>query len=72
PTVLFGNGGHTSVTSLLTVEEDLADGIVFGRRFISNPDIVRRIRYGYKLSPYDRDTFYTHGAKGYVTYKNYD
>lgn len=72
PTVLFGNGGYTSATALITVEDNLADGVVFGRRFISNPDLMRRIRYGYPLDKYDRNTFYTHGAKGYITYKNYD
>ncbi|KAK5045969.1 hypothetical protein LTR84_008755 [Exophiala bonariae] len=72
PTVLFGAGGYTSTTAILTVDEDLADGVVFGRRFISNPDLVDRVRLGLQLTPYDRDTFYTHGAKGYTTYKNYD
>ncbi|KAK5043444.1 hypothetical protein LTR84_011980 [Exophiala bonariae] len=71
PAVLFGAGGYTSATAILTVDEDLADAVVFGRRFISNPDLVDRVRLGLQLTPYDRETFYTHGAKGYITYKNY-
>lgn len=70
PTVLVGNGGYTAATGLLTVQNDLADAISYGRRFISNPDLVQRLRLGQPLSPYDRDTFYTHGAEGYTSYSN--
>jgi hypothetical protein len=34
-----------------------ADLVAFGRHFISNPDLPRRIAEGRPLSPYDRDTF---------------
>lgn len=41
--------------------------IVFGRYFISTPDLVYRIREGLDLTPYDRDTFYLpKQAKGYT------
>lgn len=50
-----------------------ADLIAFGRLFISNPDLVERLRNGWALSPYDRTTFY--GAdppeKGYIDYPCY-
>ena len=72
PTVLIGNGGYNSVTGILTVEEGLADAVTFGRRFISNPDLVERLRHGYPLTTYDRATFYTHGAEGYTSYPNHD
>ncbi|KAF9767955.1 hypothetical protein IL306_014807 [Fusarium sp. DS 682] len=68
PTVLLGNGGYNGVTGILTVEEGRADAVSFGRRFISNPDLVERLKKGYPLTPYDRSTFYTHGAKGYTSY----
>lgn len=49
---------------------DGADAVVFGRYFISNPDLPRRLREGFLLTPYDRTTFY--GAKppqkGYTDY----
>ncbi|KAI0123796.1 NADH:flavin oxidoreductase/NADH oxidase [Xylariales sp. AK1849] len=55
------------------LDEDLADGIVMGRWFISNPDLVERLRNGWELNNYDRDTFY--GAsppeKGYVDYASH-
>ncbi|KAF7534174.1 hypothetical protein G7054_g6458 [Neopestalotiopsis clavispora] len=56
------------------VEEDLADGIVMGRFFIANPDLVERLKEGFSLNAYDRTTFY--GAsppeKGYLDYPFYD
>ncbi|EKV11627.1 12-oxophytodienoate reductase opr, putative [Penicillium digitatum] len=50
-----------------------ADAVVFGRYFISNPDLPRRLKEGLPLTPYDRTTFY--GAdpveKGYTDYTFY-
>ena len=44
-------------------------GIVFGRYFISNPDLPFRIRCGVELSKYDRSTFYKFQVmEGYVDY----
>ncbi|ORZ11833.1 hypothetical protein BCR42DRAFT_453789 [Absidia repens] len=45
--------------------------VAFGRSYISNPDIVDRLRNGYPLHPYDRKTFYTPGAVGYTDYPVY-
>lgn len=72
PTVLVGNGGYTSLSGILTIEERLADAVSFGRYFISNPDLVDRLRKGYPLATYDRSTFYTHAAKGYISYPTYE
>ncbi|KAK7180788.1 hypothetical protein DPSP01_009254 [Paraphaeosphaeria sporulosa] len=50
-----------------------ADLIIFGRHFIANPDLPRRLAEGLELNPYDRTTFY--GAdppqKGYTDYPFY-
>ena len=48
--------------------EGIADGISFGRPFISNPDLVHRLAVGAPLSPGDVATFYSGGAEGYVDY----
>jgi hypothetical protein len=72
PTVLIGNGGYTAVSGVLTVEDGLADAVSYGRRFIAKPDLVQRIRLNQGLSPYDRSTFYTHGARGYTDYPPYE
>lgn len=41
---------------------------VFGRYFISTPDLVYRVRNGLRPNAYDRPTFYTPDAKGYTDY----
>ncbi|KAJ5192634.1 FMN-linked oxidoreductase [Penicillium cf. viridicatum] len=43
----------------------------FGHLFIANPDLVERLRNNWPLNKYDRPTFYTGGAKGYVDYPFY-
>ncbi len=45
-----------------------ADAISFGRYFVGNPDLVRRIRERAVLAPFDRNTLYTPGAHGYTDY----
>jgi N-ethylmaleimide reductase len=45
-----------------------ADLVAFGRAFISNPDLVERLRRDAPLNPWDRKTFYGGGAKGYTDY----
>jgi len=45
-----------------------ADLYCYGRRFISNPDLVERIRIGADLNEADPATFYGGGAEGYTDY----
>ena len=52
--------------------EGIADGISFGRPFISNPDLVHRIAVGAPLSEGDIATFYAGGAAGYIDYPTYE
>jgi 2,4-dienoyl-CoA reductase-like NADH-dependent reductase (Old Yellow Enzyme family) len=40
--------------------------VAVGRAFIANPDLVERYRNHWKLTPYNRDTFYSPGPVGYV------
>lgn len=46
----------------------VGDAIAFGRPFISNPDLVRRISEGIELSPSDPNTWFTQGEEGYNDY----
>lgn len=69
--VKFIAAGHFNRDNALPkLEADAADLIIFGRWFIANPDLPRRLADGLELNQYDRDTFY--GAdppsKGYVDY----
>jgi N-ethylmaleimide reductase len=45
-----------------------ADLVAFGKAFISNPDLVERLRQDAPLNPWDKTTFYGGGAKGYTDY----
>lgn len=52
-------------------EEALKEGddlVAFGKPFISNPDLVRRLREGAPLNPWDNKTFYGGGEAGYIDY----
>ncbi|ETW82310.1 hypothetical protein HETIRDRAFT_427371 [Heterobasidion irregulare TC 32-1] len=61
-------GGFTRDTAIETVEQK-GGLVVFGRHFISNPDLPTRLLKGIPLTPYDRSTFYTpDGVKGYTDY----
>jgi len=42
--------------------------VAFGKAFISNPDLVERIRNSIEWSRWDDKTFYTPGYKGYTDY----
>ncbi|HEV2567161.1 alkene reductase [Sphingomonas sp.] len=46
----------------------IADAISFGRPFISNPDLVERLRSGAELTPDDMARWYSHGPEGYIDY----
>lgn len=58
-------------------EADTAKGqgqtaIGYGREFISNPDLPDRLANGYRLTRYNRATFYAPGAEGYTDYPTYE
>ena len=64
----IANNGYTRELALETLTAGAADLIAFGRPFISNPDLVERLRSGAELAPIDRATLYGGGAKGYTDY----
>jgi len=46
----------------------LVQVFAFGRPFISNPDLVERLKTGAPLAPLDPETLYGGGAAGYTDY----
>lgn len=66
PLVLNSDYTHGAAEAALAKGE--ADAISFGRPFISNPDLVARLRSGAALAPDDQTTWYSQGAEGYVDY----
>lgn len=69
---LIAAGGFTGQTADDAVAQGHADAVAFGRIFISNPDLPRRLQHGYPLTPYDRKTFYGGDVAGYTDYPEYD
>ena len=61
-------GGFDAKSAENVLQAKEADLIAFGRPFISNPDLVARMRTGAALSAPDMSTFYTPGEKGYIDY----
>jgi 2,4-dienoyl-CoA reductase-like NADH-dependent reductase (Old Yellow Enzyme family) len=66
------NSDYDESSARARMAEGIADAISFGRPFISNPDLVERLRSGAPLAPSDPGTFYSGGARGYVDYPAMD
>ncbi|MGN6829283.1 alkene reductase [Paucibacter sp. M5-1] len=62
------NNGYSREMALKAVAEGQADMVAFGRDFISNPDLVRRLKLNAPLQPVDRATLYGGEAQGYIDY----
>src|ERR1700738_3518130 len=69
--VLITAGGFTGETAEAPIAAGHADAIAFGRIFISNPDLPRRLQRGFPLTPYNRATFYGGEEIGYTDYPVY-
>jgi N-ethylmaleimide reductase len=65
---IIAAGGFEPDTAETTIETGVADAVAFGRHFVANPDLPLRIREGFALTPYDRNTFYTFDSVGYNDY----
>ena len=66
------NNGYQRQMALEAVASGAADLVSFGRPFISNPDLVRRLRENAPLNALDTSTLYGGGAKGYIDYPTLD
>lgn len=64
--MLAGGFDHDSAEAWL--RKGAADIIAFGRKFIANPDLPRRLRERAPLNADDPKTYYGGGAKGYTDY----
>ncbi|KAI8880520.1 FMN-linked oxidoreductase [Backusella circina FSU 941] len=68
----LSTGGYTySIKTAIDIAEKTGSMIGFGRLFVSNPDLVDRIRNDLPLNKYDRATFFTNDKNGYVDYPFY-
>ncbi len=64
----MANNGYDFALASQVLAAGSADLIAFGKPFISNPDLVERLKTGAPLNEWDKATFYGGGAKGYTDY----
>ena len=64
----IANNGYDFDLANKMLKAGAADLIAFGKPFISNPDLVERLKQGAPLNEWDKTTFYGGGAKGYTDY----
>jgi len=65
---IIANDGHDQQSAQRLLDEGAAEAVAFGRAFIANPDLVRRLRESQPLNAWDPSTFYGDGPKGYTDY----
>jgi 2,4-dienoyl-CoA reductase-like NADH-dependent reductase (Old Yellow Enzyme family) len=66
------NSDYDAASGQAALDAGEADAIAYGRIFISNPDLPRRLAEGLPLNAPDYPTFYTQEPKGYVDYPTWD
>jgi 2,4-dienoyl-CoA reductase-like NADH-dependent reductase (Old Yellow Enzyme family) len=66
--VYIANQGHTRETAQRVLDAGEADAVAWGKLFIANPDLPRRLQLGAAFNPPDTTTFYGVGPKGYTDY----
>ncbi len=68
--IIIGNCGYTKESAEEMIAAGHAELAAFGRPFITNPDLVERMKNDWPLTPADDMTFwYTSGAEGYTDYE---
>lgn len=65
---LIAAGLYTRETAEKEIAEGRVDIVAFGRPFVSNPDLVDRMKNGKPLAPLNRDNLYVPGKAGYTDY----
>jgi 2,4-dienoyl-CoA reductase-like NADH-dependent reductase (Old Yellow Enzyme family) len=62
------NEGLTAETAAAVLAAGEADAVSFGKDFISNPDLVERLKRNAPLNAWNMQTFYSEGGEGYTDY----
>jgi N-ethylmaleimide reductase len=66
------NNGYSREDGIEAIVSGEADLVAFGRPFISNPDLVRRLRENAPLNELRADKLFGGGVEGYVDYPTLD
>lgn len=68
PGVLILSGGYDRDRAEMDLAAGRGDLVAFGRPFLANPDLPRRLQQRASLNEADAATFYVPGEKGYTDY----
>jgi len=66
--VYVANGGYDGPRGEEALRSGQADAVAYGRNFLANPDLPRRLQRGAALNEPDPTTFYGGDAAGYTSY----
>ncbi|MDO7188093.1 alkene reductase [Acinetobacter baumannii] len=67
----LANNGYDAKLATEHLKANQADLFAFGKAFISNPDLVERLKQEHPLTSLNSATLYGGGAEGYIDYPNY-
>ena len=65
---IIGNMGYSPEEGAGSIEKGLINAVAFGHLYVSNPNLVEKIKNGVALIEPDQNTYYTNEAKGYTDY----
>ena len=68
PGTLILNGDYDAARAEADLASGLADLVAFGRPFVANPDLPRRLATGQPLADLQADKLYSAGPEGYTDY----
>jgi len=71
PGPIVGAGSYDLAKAERLLDAGFIDAAAFGRTFIANPDLPRRLAEGLPLNPPQPETFYGGDAAGYTDYPAY-
>jgi N-ethylmaleimide reductase len=70
--VYIANGGYDGRSAEQAIRDGTADAIAFGRAFIANPDLPKRLEQRAPVNEPDPATFYGGTERGYIDYPAWD
>ena len=68
----IAGGGYTWEQAKIALSLNKCDAVMFGRLFISNPDLAFRLQNNLPLVDPDQSTFYGGNERGYTDYKKWN
>lgn len=72
PGLYIANGGYDGPSGERAITDGRADAIAYGRAFLANPDLPKRLELRRPLNEPDQSTFYGGTERGYIDYSTWD